>query len=140
LNHSFVVFNTVCCLDHDYERTQNHNGPVNLLFFHVLHSYLCGDLAILQIRDFHIAKREEDIGYYAGYVGEKDFYTWLVLKVFLHKDLVQAPYFWRYHSFPEGSAFMFGRALTSVLWGMIADRYGRKPVIIFGTVSVLVLL
>ncbi|XP_031280627.1 protein ZINC INDUCED FACILITATOR-LIKE 1-like, partial [Pistacia vera] len=22
------------------------------------------------IRDFHIAKREEDIGYYAGYVGE----------------------------------------------------------------------
>lgn len=24
----------------------------------------------LQIRDFHIAKREEDIGYYAGYVGE----------------------------------------------------------------------
>jgi hypothetical protein len=71
-------------------------------------------------------------------VGEKDFYTWLVLKVCLHKDLVQAPYFWRYHSFPEGSAFMFGRALTSVLWGMIADRYGRKPVIIFGTVSVLV--
>ena len=23
----------------------------------------------LQIRDFHIAEREEDIGYYAGYVG-----------------------------------------------------------------------
>lgn len=33
---------------------------------------------------------------------------------------------------------MFGRALTSVLWGMVADRYGRKPVIIFGTVTVLV--
>ncbi|KAJ6864170.1 hypothetical protein NC651_034875 [Populus alba x Populus x berolinensis] len=33
---------------------------------------------------------------------------------------------------------MFGRALTSVLWGMIADRYGRKPVIIFGTVSVVI--
>ncbi|KAJ6870255.1 hypothetical protein NC652_036013 [Populus alba x Populus x berolinensis] len=86
-----VVLCAVCCLDHDYERTQSHNGPVNLLFFH--------------IRDFHIAKREEDIGYYAGYVG---------------------------------SAFMFGRALTSVLWGMIADRYGRKPVIIFGTVSVVI--
>uniref|UniRef100_A0A6M2EDP0 Major facilitator superfamily (MFS) profile domain-containing protein n=1 Tax=Populus davidiana TaxID=266767 RepID=A0A6M2EDP0_9ROSI len=57
------------------------------------------------IRDFHIAKREEDIGYYAGYVG---------------------------------SAFMFGRALTSVLWGMIADRYGRKPVIMFGTISVVI--
>ncbi|THG12555.1 hypothetical protein TEA_005217 [Camellia sinensis var. sinensis] len=57
------------------------------------------------IRDFHIAKREEDIGYYAGYVG---------------------------------SSFMFGRALTSVLWGMVADRYGRKPVIMFGTISVVV--
>ncbi|KAJ6925235.1 hypothetical protein NC652_018239 [Populus alba x Populus x berolinensis] len=57
------------------------------------------------IRDFHIAKREEDIGYYAGYVG---------------------------------SAFMFGRALTSVPWGMIADRYGRKPVIMFGTISVVI--
>ncbi|XVE68383.1 hypothetical protein DITRI_Ditri09bG0064100 [Diplodiscus trichospermus] len=57
------------------------------------------------IRDFHIAKKEEDIGYYAGYVG---------------------------------SAFMFGRALTSMFWGMIADRYGRKPVIVFGTFSVVI--
>lgn len=57
------------------------------------------------IRDFHIAEREEDIGYYAGYVG---------------------------------SAFMFGRALTSVLWGMIADRYGRKPVILFGTIMLVI--
>ncbi|KAF5185882.1 Zinc induced facilitator-like, partial [Thalictrum thalictroides] len=55
------------------------------------------------IRDTHIAKREEDIGYYAGFVG---------------------------------ASFMFGRALTSVLWGIIADRYGRKPVIIFGAASV----
>lgn len=38
-----------------------------------------------------------------------------------------------------GSSFMFGRALTSVLWGFLADRYGRKPVIIFGMISVLVL-
>ncbi|XWS42999.1 hypothetical protein CRYUN_Cryun16bG0062800 [Craigia yunnanensis] len=57
------------------------------------------------IRDFHIAKRDEDIGYYAGYVG---------------------------------SSFMFGRALTSILWGMIADRYGRKPVILFGLLSVVI--
>ncbi|XP_038689596.1 protein ZINC INDUCED FACILITATOR-LIKE 1-like [Tripterygium wilfordii] len=58
------------------------------------------------IRDFQIAKREEDIGYYAGFVG---------------------------------SSFMFGRALTSVLWGVMADRYGRKPVIIIGTLSVVIL-
>ncbi|CAN4111348.1 unnamed protein product [Withania somnifera] len=57
------------------------------------------------VRDFHIAKREEDIGSYAGYVG---------------------------------SAYMFGRTLTSALWGIVADRYGRKPVIIFGTFTVVV--
>ncbi|KAB2627263.1 protein ZINC INDUCED FACILITATOR-LIKE 1-like [Pyrus ussuriensis x Pyrus communis] len=57
------------------------------------------------IRDFHIAKREEDIGYYAGYVG---------------------------------SSYMLGRVLTSILWGMVADRYGRKPVIIIGTVAVVI--
>ena len=33
---------------------------------------------------------------------------------------------------------MFGRALTSVAWGVVADRYGRKPVIMMGTISVLV--
>ncbi|XP_074310752.1 protein ZINC INDUCED FACILITATOR-LIKE 1-like [Silene latifolia] len=37
-----------------------------------------------------------------------------------------------------GCSFMLGRALTSVLWGMVADRYGRKPVIIFGTASLVV--
>ncbi|XP_030548317.1 protein ZINC INDUCED FACILITATOR-LIKE 1-like isoform X1 [Rhodamnia argentea] len=57
------------------------------------------------IRDFHIAEREEDIGYYAGYVG---------------------------------SSFMFGRALTSVFWGIVADRYGRKPVIIIGIIAVVI--
>ncbi|XP_010251712.1 PREDICTED: probable peptide/nitrate transporter At3g43790 isoform X1 [Nelumbo nucifera] len=57
------------------------------------------------IRDFHIAKREEDIGFYAGFVG---------------------------------SSFMIGRALTSVFWGVVADRYGRKPVILIGTISVVI--
>ncbi|KAI6676714.1 hypothetical protein NL676_037510 [Syzygium grande] len=57
------------------------------------------------VRDFHIAKREEDIGYYAGYIG---------------------------------SSFMFGRALTSVFWGIVADRYGRKPVIIIGIIAVVI--
>ncbi|KAL4203419.1 hypothetical protein AMTRI_Chr01g103890 [Amborella trichopoda] len=57
------------------------------------------------IRDFNIAKKVEDIGYYAGFVG---------------------------------SSFMFGRFLTSFLWGMAADRYGRKPIIILGTLSVVV--
>uniref|UniRef100_A0A7N0U456 Major facilitator superfamily (MFS) profile domain-containing protein n=1 Tax=Kalanchoe fedtschenkoi TaxID=63787 RepID=A0A7N0U456_KALFE len=58
------------------------------------------------IRDFHVAKRDEDIGCYAGYVG---------------------------------AALMLGRVFTSVFWGVIADLYGRKPVIIFGIVSVIIL-
>ncbi|XP_071704635.1 probable peptide/nitrate transporter At3g43790 [Rutidosis leptorrhynchoides] len=57
------------------------------------------------IRDFGIASREEDIGYYAGFVG---------------------------------SSFMVGRALTSLFWGVLANRYGRKPIILFGTFSVVI--
>ncbi|KAK9912497.1 hypothetical protein M0R45_036359 [Rubus argutus] len=59
-----------------------------------------------KIRDFHIAKRVEDIGFYAGYVA---------------------------------SSYMLGRALASVFWGIVADRYGRKPVIIIGTIAVVTL-
>ncbi|KAL1804083.1 hypothetical protein ACET3Z_032730 [Daucus carota] len=55
------------------------------------------------VRDFNIAKQEEDISYYAGFVG---------------------------------SSYMLGRALGSVFWGKVADRYGRKPVIIIGTFAV----
>ncbi|CAN1298533.1 Protein ZINC INDUCED FACILITATOR-LIKE 1 [Linum perenne] len=58
-----------------------------------------------QVRDFNIATREEDIGYYAGYLG---------------------------------SSFMFARALTSVIWGLVADRYGRKPVILLGVSAMVI--
>ncbi|KAK7322508.1 hypothetical protein VNO77_25890 [Canavalia gladiata] len=37
-----------------------------------------------------------------------------------------------------GSSFMLGRCLTSVVWGMISDRYGRKPVIIIGIITVVI--
>ncbi|XP_058753920.1 protein ZINC INDUCED FACILITATOR-LIKE 1-like [Vicia villosa] len=37
-----------------------------------------------------------------------------------------------------GSSFMLGRSLTSILWGIISDRYGRKPVIIVGVMTVVV--
>lgn len=42
--------------------------------------------------------------------------------------------------FISGSAFMIGRFLTSVQWGMAADKYGRKPVMIAGVFSVLVII
>ncbi|XP_044980951.1 protein ZINC INDUCED FACILITATOR-LIKE 1-like isoform X3 [Hordeum vulgare subsp. vulgare] len=57
------------------------------------------------IRDLHVAKRTEDIGFYAGFVG---------------------------------ASFMFGRCLTSTLWGIAADRIGRKPVVVFGILSVVI--
>ncbi|CAK8567245.1 unnamed protein product [Lathyrus sativus] len=37
-----------------------------------------------------------------------------------------------------GSSFMLGRSLTSILWGILSDRYGRKPVIIIGVMTVVV--
>ncbi|KAG9454965.1 hypothetical protein H6P81_007869 [Aristolochia fimbriata] len=82
-------------------------------FMFVAITVLCASLPIsslfpflyFMVRDFHIAKRDEDIGYYAGYIG---------------------------------SSYMLGRALTSVLWGMVADRIGRKPVVLLGTLSVVV--
>ncbi|XP_030509357.2 protein ZINC INDUCED FACILITATOR-LIKE 1-like isoform X2 [Cannabis sativa] len=57
------------------------------------------------IRDFGIAKKEEDIGYYAGFLG---------------------------------CAFLLGRGLTSILWGITADRYGRKPVMLCGIIAVVI--
>ncbi|TVU02077.1 hypothetical protein EJB05_52443 [Eragrostis curvula] len=57
------------------------------------------------IRDLHVAKRTEDIGFYAGFVG---------------------------------ASFMFGRFLTSTIWGIAADRMGQKPVVIIGTFSVVI--
>ncbi|XP_054815016.1 protein ZINC INDUCED FACILITATOR 1-like isoform X2 [Prosopis cineraria] len=37
-----------------------------------------------------------------------------------------------------GSAYMLGRGLTSVLWGIFADRYGRKYAIVIGIFAVVV--
>ncbi|KAK4285253.1 hypothetical protein QN277_001980 [Acacia crassicarpa] len=37
-----------------------------------------------------------------------------------------------------GSAFMFGRGLTSVPWGIVADRYGRRTVAMLGIIAVIV--
>lgn len=37
-----------------------------------------------------------------------------------------------------GAAFMCGRAFTSFCWGVVADKWGRKPVIIIGLLSVVI--
>lgn len=35
-----------------------------------------------------------------------------------------------------GAAYMIGRGVASVFWGVVADRVGRKPVIAFSVLSV----
>ncbi|KAG8089160.1 hypothetical protein GUJ93_ZPchr0011g26914 [Zizania palustris] len=57
------------------------------------------------IRDLHVARREEDIGFYAGFLG---------------------------------ASYMIGRGFASILWGMVADRIGRKPVIVMSIFAVIV--
>ncbi|XP_066306089.1 probable peptide/nitrate transporter At3g43790 isoform X2 [Miscanthus floridulus] len=57
------------------------------------------------IRDLHIAKQTQDIGFYAGFVG---------------------------------ASYMCGRALSSTVWGIVADKYGRKPVIVLTLVAIVI--
>ncbi|KAL6868342.1 hypothetical protein ACP4OV_015187 [Aristida adscensionis] len=99
-----------CAID---RRKEENTGIPYRLFFHIWIINLASSLPILSlypflyfmIRDLHVSKRVEDIGFYAGLVG---------------------------------ASYMLGRALTSIFWGFVADRIGRKPVIVFGIVSVLV--
>ncbi|PVH33763.1 hypothetical protein PAHAL_8G061000 [Panicum hallii] len=92
-----------CAVD---RRKAESTGIPYKLFFHIWIINLVSCLPILSIypflyfmiRDMHIAKKVEDIGFYAGLVG---------------------------------ASFMLGRALTSIFWGFVADRIGRKPVILF---------
>ncbi|KAH7677374.1 Major facilitator sugar transporter-like protein [Dioscorea alata] len=92
---------------------RDYKGLPYKAFFFVFVATLCSSLPVqslfpflyFMIRDLNVAKRVEDIGFYAGFVG---------------------------------SAFMVGRMLTAVFWGVVADRYGRKLVIMFSIVSVIV--
>ncbi|KAL5205107.1 hypothetical protein ABZP36_009978 [Zizania latifolia] len=57
------------------------------------------------VRDLGVAQREEDIGYYAGFLG---------------------------------ASYMVGRSFAAIFWGVVADRIGRKPVIMFSILSVVI--
>ncbi|KAL9240063.1 hypothetical protein vseg_014324 [Gypsophila vaccaria] len=97
------------------DRRKAHNTNIPWIhFFFIWIVTLTSALSVTSIfpylyymtRDFHIAKREEDVSFYAGFVG---------------------------------CALLVGRFLTALLWGMIADRYGRKPVIMISTMAAVIL-
>jgi MFS family permease len=96
----------------------------------------------------HIAERVEGIGFYAGFVGNKNFpndYNVPTSKpsymhvtnylIYSSGELVEC-----HICIFVGASYMLGRALTSTAWGMIADRIGRKPVIILSIISTLVFM
>jgi MFS family permease len=96
----------------------------------------------------HIAERVEDIGFYAGFVGNQNFpndYNVPTSKpsymhvtnylIYSLRELVKC-----HICIFVGASYMLGRALTSTAWGMIADRIGRKPVIILAIISTLVFM
>ncbi|CAN6217194.1 unnamed protein product [Urochloa humidicola] len=96
------------------ERRKAENSGIPYgLFFHTWIINLATSLPVsslfpflyFMIRDLGIAKRVEDIGFYAGFVG---------------------------------ASYMLGRALTSIIWGILADRIGRKPIIVITILSNLV--
>uniref|UniRef100_A0A3Q7GSC3 Major facilitator superfamily (MFS) profile domain-containing protein n=1 Tax=Solanum lycopersicum TaxID=4081 RepID=A0A3Q7GSC3_SOLLC len=118
-------------------------------------------IIIDKVRDFHIAKREGDIGSYAGYIGFAFMFGRTLTSAFWgvvadrygRKPVIifgtSIVYVRDFHIAKReedigsyacytGFAFMFGRTLTSAFWGVMADRYGRKSVIIFGTSIVVV--
>lgn len=96
----------------DRRKAERERFPFTELFYVWLVT-ICSTLPIqslfpylyFMIRDLHIAKEEEDIGFYAGFVG---------------------------------ASYMFGRALSSIIWGVVADKYGRKPVIVITLISVII--
>ena len=90
-----------------------------------------------QKRDLHVAQREEDIGFYAGFLGKtcchkvslsNKNHAYILLYFFLENYYIS--------SFSLGASYMIGRGIASVFWGIIADRIGRKPVIAFSVFSV----
>ncbi|KAG6472160.1 hypothetical protein ZIOFF_069617 [Zingiber officinale] len=111
LNSKVYFFDDCPGCKQDRKKESNPGIPYKE-FFYVWIVTLCTALPIsslfpflyFMIRDLHVAEREEDIGFYAGFVG---------------------------------ASFMVGRASTSMLWGIFADKYGRKPVILISIFSVL---
>ncbi|KAL6626425.1 hypothetical protein ACP70R_030151 [Stipagrostis hirtigluma subsp. patula] len=85
------------------------------------------------IQDLHIAKDIEDIGFYAGFVGRFSANR-------ISSSVTCLPQSRKYRIYGvfainEGASYMFGRALSSVIWGIMADKYGRKPVVVVSLIS-----
>ncbi|RZC47709.1 hypothetical protein C5167_040654 [Papaver somniferum] len=78
-------------------------------------------------REGLLSKTEKDILYYEDCPGCRIDHRKETNLGAPYKELV---YIWIV-ALCAGSAYMLGRGLTAVLWGALADRYGRKPIILF---------
>ncbi|KAL6905685.1 hypothetical protein ACP4OV_003286 [Aristida adscensionis] len=98
--------------DMERKKESNKGVPYKELFF-VAITTIASSLPIsslfpflyFMIEDLHVAKKEQDIGLYAGFLG---------------------------------ASYMVGRCFASLFWGVVADRIGRKPIIIFSVFSVVI--
>ncbi|CAD6267937.1 unnamed protein product [Miscanthus lutarioriparius] len=96
----------------DRKKASNKSIPYKEFFF-VTVSTIASALPIsslfpflyFMIEDLHVAKTEQDIGLYAGFLG---------------------------------ASYFIGRFFASLFWGVVADRIGRKPIIIFSVASVVI--
>nr|CBX25238.1 hypothetical_protein [Oryza brachyantha] len=110
--------------------------PISSLFPFLYFMVLNPFPSLEQIRDLHIARTEEDIGFYAGFLGttsDKEFIDCVTM--FIHTTFTTLS---DIQYCLHGASYMIGRGFASILWGMVADRIGRKPVIIFSIFAVIV--
>ncbi|KAL6641948.1 hypothetical protein ACP70R_020129 [Stipagrostis hirtigluma subsp. patula] len=117
------------CPGCDMERKKQSNKgiPYKELFF-VAVTTIASSLPIsslfpflyFMIEDLHVAKKEQDIGLYAG-----------ILEMYSPRVKIRCVY-------GIGASYMVGRCFASLFWGVVADRIGRKPIIIFSVFSVVI--
>lgn len=83
------------------------------------------ELSILSIVLFSSTLALTGLFPYAGF---------MVVDLGMAKDIDSAGYYAGYLA----SAMMFGRLSSSIFWGRVADRIGRKPVLYVGSLSIIV--